>query len=77
MDKLIKVSKNPNKNWRNNLIQFARLIAEAEGAGCGIVPTKELCETMDLTPEQINEIVDRAQDTWHQIKELTKSGVTE
>jgi len=76
MDKLIKVSKNPNTNWKNNLIQFSRLLAEAEAVGA-IKVTPELCETMDLTPGDIHDILNRAQDSWDLIKSLTNTGVTE
>lgn len=31
--KCIKVSKDPNKNWKNDAFQFPRLIAEAKQAG--------------------------------------------
>lgn len=69
-----KVPKDPNENWKSNAIQFPRLIAELEAAGA-FTPeiTKTLCTEMDLTIEEISELVDRAQDEWEKIKERIKS----
>jgi hypothetical protein len=50
----------PN-HWQNNQLQYARLIAELEQAGAftsEIVGT--LCIEMDLEPQNIFEIVERA-----------------
>jgi len=67
-----KVSKNPNVNWKNNAIQFARFIAEAEAAGAFTEELiKEMCLSMDLTPLEIAEIIDRAQEEWDKIKDDT------
>lgn len=66
----IVVSNDCDKNWANDHLQFARLIAEME-ATSGIVATPELCEAMDLDPKQIDEIVVRAQDAWGNVKERT------
>lgn len=69
---LPRVSKDSNKNWNNNAIQFARLIAELEAAG-GFPNSimNALCESMDLDMGQISEIIDRAQGTWDAIKDKT------
>ncbi len=57
-----------NTNWQDNTIQFPRLIAE-------IIATQDkldmpaLCESMDLTRHQLDELFDRAQgvfETWKQ-----------
>jgi hypothetical protein len=61
------------QNWENDSIQFPRLIAELEAAG-GLQYDKllgELSESMDLTVNEISEIVDRAQKAWETIKEKT------
>lgn len=58
-----------NKKWNNNLIQFARLISEMEAAGAfteDVINT--LCNEMDLEPQQIGELVDRAQQEWEKAK---------
>lgn len=62
------VSDDPNTNWENNYLQFARLIAECEAVGA-IRITDELCETMDLSILEIREIIYRAQYSWEKIKE--------
>ena len=69
----LKVSKNPNKNWENNSIQFARLIAEAEAAGAfnSSMVMQDLSDSMDLTIPQVCEIIDRAQKEWDKIKAKT------
>ena len=65
-----KVSKDPNKNWKNNELQFARLIAELEFAGVWLNRDilDKLVESMDLEETQIIEIVDRACLIWDKIK---------
>lgn len=53
------MTKNP---WMDNKVQFARLLCELEVAGA-FTPNvfKTLCEEMDLTKENICELLDRAQ----------------
>lgn len=63
------VSKNPNTNWHNNAIQFPRLIAELEAVGAFTPQVSEaLCVEMDLTMDELDEIVFRAQQKWDSIK---------
>ena len=56
--------------WKNNRLQFARLIAELEMAGAFIKKSlmSDLRESMDLTDEQICEIVERASNVWDEAK---------
>lgn len=69
---MVKVSKDPNRNWDNDDIQFPRLVSE-------IYATVEfnsdqrarLCASMDLEWEQIIEVMERADDVWQKIKERT------
>lgn len=70
MEMSIKVSKDQDKNWKNDEIQFARLIAELEAAGafCRKNIMEDLCESMNLTKEQILEIVERASNRFDEIK---------
>ena len=55
--------------WESNVIQFPRLLAE-------IVATQDtldinaLCDAMDLEPEDIDVLFDRAQSEWENIKDL-------
>lgn len=62
------VSDDPNTNWENNYLQFARLIAECEAVGA-IQITDELCDVMNLSICDIREIIYRAQYSWEKIKE--------
>jgi hypothetical protein len=56
--------------WEDDFTQFARLIAEFNAAGA---PNKEqlelMMESMDLTMEDIHELLDRAEAAWFKIKE--------
>jgi hypothetical protein len=60
-----------NHKWNNNLIQFARLIAEIEAAG-GFTEqlVQDLCASMDLEKNQVMELVDRAQKLWDENKDM-------
>lgn len=59
----------PDARWLDDGLQFPRLIAEAEGVGAFTDQVyKDLCEAMDVQPEQIAELTDRAQERWEQIK---------
>jgi hypothetical protein len=56
----------PNERWADNAIQFPRLLAE-------IVATQQLdmhllCESMDLDMDDLNELLDRADDAWERAK---------
>lgn len=55
--------------WDNNHIQFARLISELASLG---VPNskhlKQLCESTDLSVEEIENIFDRAAVEWERAK---------
>lgn len=53
-------------NWNNDAIQFPRLLAE-------IMATQEidmnaLAESMDLSVDEVNELFDRADQAWEDIK---------
>jgi hypothetical protein len=63
-----KVSSNPDVNWRNDAIQFPRLIVELEAAGAFTAKVmRSLTSSMDL--EEVKGLVDRAQKKWDKIKE--------
>lgn len=56
-------------NWYNDLIQFPRLISEI--SACVHISEddwKALCESMDLTDNELNELFDRAQAEWERVK---------
>lgn len=58
--------------WLDNSIQFPRLLAEI-CATCQIRKKdfESLCESMDLTKDEVNELFDRAQAEWEKIKART------
>ena len=55
--------------WLDNSIQFPRLIAEI-AATCEISQKSidDLCESMDLNIDEVNELFDRAHNEWEEIK---------
>lgn len=55
--------------WKNNSIQFPRVIEEAQAAGAftGEV-IAEMAESMDLEVKEVHELLDRARKTWEDIK---------
>ena len=66
------MAKQPKENplWLNDELQFARLIAEAEAEG---VWTTEviagLGEQMDLEPDEVCQLLTRAQHRWDDAKD--------
>jgi hypothetical protein len=65
----IGISDDPDTNWNNNYLQFARLLSECVATGT-ITITDELCDSMDLTYEEIGEILERAQSAFDEVKML-------
>ena len=58
-----------NDNWNNNAIQFPRLLAEINA--CVTISNEDwldLLESMDLSEDDIIELMDRANDEWERIK---------
>lgn len=51
-----------NDLWLNSSIQFPRLLSEIV-ATCDL-STTELCESMDITPSELDELLDRAIHLW-------------
>jgi hypothetical protein len=62
----------PEERWKDNSIQFPRLLAEIM-ATCELTETMwaSLCESMDITSDELSELFDRAQDEWERIKAIT------
>jgi hypothetical protein len=59
-----------NANWKRNEIQFPRLIAELEACGAFTPGTiDDLCDSMDLKPGEVRELIERAQAEWDRIKD--------
>ena len=62
-------NQNNNRKWKNNRIQFPRLIAELMATGAfthGVI--NNVAKEMDLTHDDVVEIIDRAQAEWDKIK---------
>ena len=54
--------------WHDNAIQFPRLIAELDAAGAFTPEVmRDLQESMDLTPDEIGELIERANAAWEVI----------
>lgn len=53
-----------NDVWNNNLIQFARLIAELNGTDMGESIWDSLLDAMGLESDQLSELFERAQDIY-------------
>lgn len=68
-----KVTSDPDANWENDAIQFARLIAELDAADffghTARRQVREVCASMDITDEQFAELVERAEDVWSTVKD--------
>ena len=65
------VSLSANENWFNNYIQFTRLLAEFESAGC-ISINQDLLISTGLCERDVNLILERAQFAYEKICEQLK-----
>jgi len=69
---MIRISTDPDVNWRNDAIQFPRLISELLATSAlNATVIEELAVSMDVSVEQLNDIFDRADTAWNDIKERT------
>ena len=62
------LSKDPDINWSDNLIQFARLLAELHALGLGKGSWTALAGAMDLEVDQVEALFGRAQTVWDKLK---------
>lgn len=60
-------------NWKNNNIQFPRLLAEIRTIGLTPEQYTHLYESMDLERDYIDEILERAEECWQKIKAPPKA----
>jgi hypothetical protein len=77
MDKEATPSKDPNKNWANDNIQFPRLLTEIADVCLGPNDYLELAKSMDLTVLQVHELFERAQTKWDAIRLSSPSNAKE
>lgn len=55
--------------WHDDSIQFPRLLAELSAAlSFDDDLWNDLTEAMDITDDELNELLDRAQNAWERIK---------
>lgn len=55
--------------WKNDKVQFARLIAEAEAAGAFTPKVlKDMADSMDLYRDEVRTVIGRAQDYFDEVK---------
>lgn len=64
----------PDERWADDATQFPRLLDEIVAVGLTDEQLAGLCESMDLEPERINELFDRAQAAWDAQKERLPTG---
>jgi len=50
--------------WRDTYLQLSRLIAEINAVGLTSDQIQGLCESMDLHPDDLNELFERANTLW-------------
>jgi hypothetical protein len=57
------------EKWKNNKIQFPRLLAEIRAIGLTVDQLHQLVMNMDLSVDEIYELLERAETEWQKIKE--------
>lgn len=55
--------------WHEDKIQFPRLLAEIRAVGLTIKQYGQLQDSMDLSVDEIDEILERAEAFWQEIKD--------
>ena len=72
--KQVVTSTDSNANWNDDLIQFSRFIAAMEFGRklADIGEMREVLDSMDLSPESLTELIERAITYWDTIKEGTR-----
>lgn len=55
-------------NWSNDFVQFPRLLAEIKAAGLKREQVKDICTSMDINEAQLEELFERADIVWEEMK---------
>jgi hypothetical protein len=55
--------------WKQDNIQFPRLLAEIRAIGLTVDQLHQLVMNMDLSVDEIYELLERAETEWQKIKE--------
>ena len=61
-----------NLIWGDNKIQFPRLLAEIRAIGLTNTQYKELAESMDISQLDVDELLERAESEWEEIKRQSR-----
>ena len=61
-----------DRAWTSDRIQFPRLLAEVRAVGLTALQYSELEASMDLTREQIDDLLERAESVWDARKETIR-----
>lgn len=61
-----------NSRWENNCIQFPRLLAEIRAVGLTNQQVEGLCDSMDVTAEELDSLFDRADEDWEAVKAMIR-----
>jgi len=59
---------NSNEAWRDNSVQFPRLLAEINAIGLARAQMQELANSMDIEGHELDELFDRATVEFDSIK---------
>lgn len=57
-----------NERWKNDDIQFPRLLCEIAAAGLSAEQSRTICDSMDVTPDELFELFERAENRFENIK---------
>ena len=57
-----------NDLWNNDKIQFIRLLAEIHALGLCHEDKNVLCSSMDISRTQLEELFQRAENQWEELK---------
>jgi hypothetical protein len=58
--------------WEDNSIQFTRLLAEINATGLTTEQYQQICDSTDLGVMDIDELLERAEKEFEEIKSLLK-----
>ena len=58
--------------WEDNTIQFTRLLAEINATGLTTEQYQQICDSTDLGVMDIDELLERAEKEFEEIKSLLK-----
>jgi len=60
-------------NWKNDQLQFARLLSEIQASKLTSEQYKDLSESMDLSFDEIDELLQRATDAFEHLTNIEKA----